>query len=266
MSAPRESAHQFDTLALGDSPIHRLDPRVKVLTTLAFIVTVMSLGPHEIAALAPMFLFPLALFSLSGLPARPLLSALLSAAPFAVLVGAFNPLFDRTVVTHLGGVGVSGGWVSFTSILLRFALTVSAALLLVATTGMYRTAMALERMAVPRVFVLQLLFVYRYLFVLWDEAAALNRGRALRSYGRPADLRLFGRLAGNLLLRTYDRATRIHRSMLARGFDGTVRFLGTLRLRSADIAFVALWCAAFALMRLVNIPRLLGGSLMEMLR
>jgi cobalt/nickel transport system permease protein len=262
----RGPAHQFDSLALVDSPIHRLDPRAKVITTLVYIVAVMSLGRYEIAALAPLCLFPLAVFSLSGLPARPLLSALLAAAPFAVVVGAFNPIFDRAPMVNFGDVSFSGGWVSFLSIILRFSLTVSAALLLIATTGMYRTSMALERMGVPRIFVLQLLFVYRYLFVLWDEAASLNRGRNLRSFGRPADIRMFGRLAGSLLLRTYDRALRIHQAMLGRGFDGTVRFLGSIRFRPPDVAFVALWCAAFALMRFVNIPRFLGGTLLELFR
>jgi len=254
-------AHVFDTLALADSPVHRLDPRVKIVATLAFIVAVMSFNRYELVALTPFLLFPAVLFSLSALPARPLLTAVCAAAPFALMVGMFNPVFDHRVIGHIAGIEVSAGWVSFASILMRFLLTVGAALLLVATTGMYRTAMALERLAVPRVFVLQILFVWRYLFVLGDEAAALNRGRVLRSFGRPASVRLFGRLAGGLLLRTLDRAMRIHRAMLARGFDGTVRFLGDLRLRPADVVFCGGWCLAFAVMRLVNLPRLLGQLL-----
>lgn len=253
--------HEFETMAQADSPVHRLDPRAKLLTTLAFVVLVMSFGRYEIEALLPFALFPLAIFSLAGLPARPLLAALLSAAPFAVVVGAFNPIFDRETVAVVGGLEVSGGWVSFASILLRFLLTVSAALLLVATTGMYRTGLALERLGVPRAFVLQLLFVFRYTFVLREEAAALARAYRLRSYGRPVRVALFGRLAGNLLLRTLDRAQRVHRAMVCRGFDGTIRFLGALRLGAADVAFCAAWIGLFALMRAVDVPALLGSLL-----
>ena len=73
------------------------------------------------------------------------------------------------------------GWISFASILLRFTLTVTAALTLIATTSFTGICMALEKMGCPRVFALQLLFLYRYLFVLVDEASRLIRARALRT-------------------------------------------------------------------------------------
>jgi cobalt/nickel transport system permease protein len=252
----------FDAMALEDSPIHRLDPRAKLVATLVFVVVVMSFDRYELQALLPFVLFPLGLFSLSGLPVRALVKALLAAAPFAVVVGLFNPIFDRAPMLSLGGLELSGGWVSFASILLRFLMTVSAAILLVATTGMYRTCMALERLGAPRVFVLQLLFVYRYLFVLAGEAAAISRGVSLRSFGKPTSIALFGRLAGSLLLRTMDRAQRIHRAMVGRGFDGRIHFLGTLRLRSVDIAFTVGTIALFAVFRWINGPRLLGSLIM----
>jgi cobalt/nickel transport system permease protein len=170
----------------------------------------------------------------------------------------FNPLFDRAPAAQVGALTISGGWLSFVSILLRFTLTVGAALMLVATTGMYRTAMALERLWVPRVFVLQLLFVYRYLFVLLDEAGSLDRARSLRSFGRPASVALFGRLAGGLLLRTLDRAQRIDQAMRGRGFDGTVRFLGAVQIKRSDVMFCVGWCVLFVLFRLVDVSQLLG--------
>ncbi len=265
--APRERLtlgvlRAFDTMAREDSPVHRLDPRVKLLATLAFIVVVMSFGRYELRALLPYALYPLALFSLSGLPARPLVKALLMAAPFAVAVGLFNPVFDRAPMLELAGVELSGGWVSFASIVLRFGLTVSAAILLVATTGIYRTGMALERLGAPRVFVLQLLFVYRYLFVLGSEAASIARGVRLRSFGRPTSIALFGRLAGSLLLRTLDRAQRIHRAMVGRGFDGTIRFLGALRLRPVDAVFLLVTIGLILVFRWVDGPELLGSLLL----
>lgn len=253
--------HGVDALARLDSPVHRLDPRAKILATLAFIVTVMSFDRHAIGGVLPFALFPAVLFGLSGLPARPILTALAAASPFALLVGLFNPLFERQTALVVSGLEVSAGWISFASILIRAALTVSAAAVLVATTGMHRTAMALERLGVPRVFVLQLLFVYRYLFVLGEEAASIARAVRLRSFGKKTGIGLFGRLAGSLLLRTLDRAVRIHRAMVARGFDGTVRFLGELRLRSADLAFCGVALAFFALARAFDLSLLLGRLL-----
>jgi cobalt/nickel transport system permease protein len=173
----------LDTLAGRDSVIHRLDPRAKLVTTLVFILVVVSFGRYEISALLPFGLFPLSLILLADLPPGTLLKKLLLAAPFALCVGIFNPFFDRQVLLQFGPLEISGGWVSFASILLRFTLTVLAALVLIATTSFTGVCRALDRLGAPKIFVLQLLFLYRYLFVLIDEAQRLVRARALRSFG-----------------------------------------------------------------------------------
>ena len=123
---------RMDELGRMDSPVHRLDARVKTLTTVAFIVTVMSFSRYEVAALMPFFIYPIALMAVGGIPAGYIGRKLLIASPFALAVGMFNPLLDQRVMGSLGSHGITGGWLSFASIVLRFALTVSAALTLVA--------------------------------------------------------------------------------------------------------------------------------------
>jgi cobalt/nickel transport system permease protein len=249
----------LDRLASRDNPLNRLDPRVKVVTTLLFIVAVVSSGKYEVSALLPFFLFPCALIAVADLPLDYLLKKLLIAAPFALLVGVFNPFFDPAPQLQLNGFTVSGGWLSFTSIMLRFTLTVSAALILVATTSFTGVCLALERLGAPRVFVLQLLFLYRYLFVLIDEGARLNRALTLRSFnGRGRSLKVLGSLLGQLLLRTLDRAQRIHMAMLCRGFDGEVLMSRQLHIGGREVLFAAGWACAFLLFRTCHLPQSLG--------
>jgi cobalt/nickel transport system permease protein len=248
----------MDVISRQDTLIHRMDPRIKVLTTLVFVVSVVSFGKHDLSALIPFSVYPLVLVILGDLPVLYLLRKLVVAAPFAVLVGIFNPLLDQEVLLRLGPLAISGGWVSFFSILLRFTLTVGAALILVATTGYHAVCMALERMGVPRVFVVQLLFLYRYLFVLMDEGSRMVRARSLRSFdGKGSGMRVFGSMAGHLLLRTMDRAQRIHMAMLCRGFDGTIRPFHPLRVRGWEVVFFLGWAALFVFMRIFNVPRFL---------
>jgi cobalt/nickel transport system permease protein len=254
---------RLDRLARGDTPVHRLDPRAKLLTTLVFLVCVVSFGKYEVVALLPFLVFPVALVALGGLPLGYLLGKLLVVAPFAVLVGAANPFFDPAPLVHLGPVTLSGGWVSYASILLRFVLTVAAALVLIATTSFQGVCVGLQRLGLPEVMVVQLLLLYRYLFVLTDEGLRLVRARALRSCGRRGTgIRVFGSLVGHLLLRTLDRARRIHRAMLARGFHGRFHCSRPLRIGMAEVRFTAGWCSLFVLFRLVNVPQLLGTLLM----
>jgi cobalt/nickel transport system permease protein len=85
--------------------------------------------------------------------------------------------------------------------------------------------------------------------------------RELRSSGTPATLRVWAPLVGHLLLRSVDRARRIHRAMLARGFDGQLgplRVSRPLRWTWRDSVFVLSWCGFFALARAVDLPYALG--------
>ena len=249
----------LDLLAYRDSAIHRLDPRAKLLTTLVFIMTVVSHGKYEIAALLPYLLFPSVLLITADLPVGYLGRKLLFVAPFALFIGLCNPFIDREVILQLGPLSVTGGWLSFGSIMLRVVLTVGGALILVATTGLLGICYALDKFLAPRVFVLQLLFLYRYLFVLIEQAARLVRARSLRSYrGRGPGIKSYIPLIGQLLLRTMDRAQRIHLAMLCRGFTGEIHLGRPLRIGLPEVTFTLGWSLLFILFRLVNIPRQLG--------
>lgn len=250
----------MDQLARGHTSIHRLDPRSKIVTSLVFMVATVSFGPREISGLLPLVLFPVSLAAAGGIPARAILRKLLLAIPFVLMVGLFNPFLDREIVVRMGGLGISGGWLSFLSILLRSGLTLGTALVLIAVTGMPALGAGLERLGAPRAFVVQLLFLHRYLFVLGEEASRMARARAQRSFGnRGTGLRATASLLGHLLLRTLDRAERIYTAMKARGFRGEVRLLRPMRLTPGDWAFLVGWCAFFLAARLWNLPRLLGA-------
>ena len=251
---------RLDRLAGGDTRVHRLDPRAKLVTTLVFLLCVVSFGKYEVAALLPFLVFPVALVALGELPVGYLLGKLLVVAPFAVLVGAANPFFDPAPLVRLGPLTLSGGWVSYTSILLRFVLTVSAALVLIATTSFHGVCVGLQRLGLPEVMAVQLLLLYRYLFVLTDEGLRLVSERALRAFvRRGSGIRVYGSLVGHLLLRTLDRARRIHQAMLARGFHGRFHNSSPLHIGKAEVRFTLGWCSLFILFRLVNLPRLLGS-------
>lgn len=250
----------LDQLSRGTTRIHRIDPRVKVVVTLVYLVCVVSFDRYDVLALLPFAVFPIALAADAGLPMGLLGKRLLQAAPFAVLVGIFNPLLDHTVIGQIGSVTVTGGWVSFVSIIVRFLLTTSAALVLIATTSMNDVCMAIQRMGVPDILANQLLFLYRYIFVLAEEVLRLGRARSLRSFdGKGTGVRAYGHIMGSLLLRTIARASRIYEAMVSRGFDGTLHSTHTLALQRSDIVFAAGWIVTFAVFRLYNVPLVLGG-------
>ena len=257
---------RLETLSRQQTGVHKLDPRAKILTTAVFLVTVMSFGRYDLSAIVPFFLYPMVMMGAGNLPMGYLLKRILVVLPFVGLIGIFNPLLDRAIVMQLGSVGISGGWVSFLSILLRCILTVWVAMILIATTGFHTMCSGLERMGVPNVFVVPLLLVHRYLFVLVDEASRMTRARSLRSFSkRGHGLKVWSSLGGHLLLRTMDRAHRVHRAMLSRGFTGEVHAARRYAIRSGDVAFVVGWSSLFIALRLVDVSTLAGNLLMKVL-
>jgi len=251
----------LDALARHQSPIHRLDPRAKALTALAFIVTVVSFGKYDLAGLLPLLAYPVALIVLGDLPPGTLLGKLLLASPFALAIGLVNPLLDRTIQMQLGPLRISGGWISYASILLRFGLTLSAALILIATTGFNSVCLALDRLKAPRALTVQLMLLYRYIFVLAGEGSRMVRAWSMRAGGgRRMSPRVFSSLVGQWLLRALDRAQRLHLAMLCRGFDGEIRQLRPLRFGAPDAVFMLAWTAFFVLARCYNLPQLLGRA------
>jgi cobalt/nickel transport system permease protein len=249
----------LDTLSSGTTALHQLDPRAKLITTLIFIIMVVSLGKYEISMMIPFVIYPLAMIVSGELPFNYLLKKIILVAPFAVLIGIFNPFMDREVLVQIGSLNISGGWISFFSIMIRFGLTVSAALILISLTGFNTVCMALKKLGVPRPFVIQLLFLYRYIFVLIDETSRMVRARSLRSFASGGiHFKVFVSLIGQLLLRTLDRAQRIHLAMCCRGFDGHIRINRPMKFGYNEIRFTLAWSLLFVLFRFYNIPLKMG--------
>lgn len=252
--------HLLEELAAKDTVLHRVHPVAKFITVLFFIMTVASFDKYAITALLPMFTFPVVLLVLGDLPLGPLARRLFYAAPFVLTVGIFNPLFDHTSIQVFGSARLNGGWISFISILLRFSLSILAGLLLMALSGIEEIGMALRALRLPKAFVVQLMFLYRYISVLGEETTRTLRAYSLRTVEeRGIRYRVWGSLTGRLLLRTLDRAGRIYQAMRCRGFNGELRTTRRQRYGLKDILFVLGWISFFIVIRLYNLPELLGS-------
>lgn len=249
----------LDDLARQETGIHKLHPLMKLLTTVMYLTVVVSFGRYEIGGLLPLLFFPIMIFTLAELPVKPILLRILIVSPFIFGIGILNPLFDQQTI-FIGGREISRGWITFISILLKSGLTVTAALLLIATTGMDRLAGALRMLKVPRLFVLQLLLTYRYISVLMEEVARTLRAYSLRApEQKGVHKSAWGSLAGQLILRTFDRAQRIYEAMCLRGFEGEYHTGEVRRIRGWDWLYLLSWSAFFLLARMYNLPVLLGS-------
>lgn len=250
------SIRHLDDLSRMESSVHCIHPVSKLLTTFVYLVVVVSFGKYEISSLLPFFFYPVMLFAFSEIPVIPILKKLLLVTPFVFGIGILNPFFESQTFTA-GGMVFSLGWITFLSIAIKSMLTVTASILLLATTGMDRIGFALRMLKVPKLFVLQLLLTYRYITVLMEEVVRMTTAYALRAPGqRGIAFHAWGSFTGQLLLRTFDRASRIYQSMTLRGFDGEYQPGGLPKegRMIRDVAYFAGWSSFFILARIFNIP------------
>jgi cobalt/nickel transport system permease protein len=236
-----------------------LDPRTKIIVTFIFILTVVSFPKYEISGLIPFLLFPALLLSIGDIPVGFVLKKVILVSPFAVFIGIFNPFFDTQPMYFLFGIQISSGWVSFMSIMIKFILTISAALLLIATTSFPGVCYGLQKLRVPEIFVSQLLFIYRYIFVLMEEAMRIIRARDTRTFDKKGwDRKTFISLISVLFIRTIERSERIYRAMLSRGFNGRIATSKVHHVSIADLIYVLITLGVFYVLRKYDISIILG--------
>lgn len=254
----------LDDLAMKETPIHRIHPLIKLVTTVVFLTVVVSFGKGEISNLIPFFLFPVLIMAFAEIPVVPILKRMILVTPFIIGIGILHPFFEEQTVVVFG-IAISQGWFTFLSLLLKSVLTVMVSLLLIATTGMNQLAVALRMLKVPKIFVLQLLLTYRYISVLIEELFRMVRAYSLRApRQRGIHPRVWGSFVGQLLLRTFDRGQRVYESMNARGFSGEYHRGNISKIKGKDIGYFLSWCLFFLLARLYDIPLLIETLIFSM--
>ncbi len=197
--------HSFiDRYSGLDSPIHRLDPRIKIPAAVLAIITIVATPP----AFTPFAIYgavALALWIASKLPFRYLLSRIAITLPF-VAVMTLGIAFGR--------------WQLFIFTLMRAVLSLCFLILLTSTTQFPLLLEGLRRYRLPEVLHSLLSFMYRFIYIIIDEFHRLNRGRQSRETGGQLKLSWRGRgwMLGTFLIRSIERSERVYSAMLARGY------------------------------------------------
>jgi cobalt/nickel transport system permease protein len=244
----------FDRYHHKHSFIHHLDPRIKVVITIAFIISNALLPDGAWVAFALAWLFVLVANAFSQLGISFTFRRSFIAFPFA--------LAAITVLFSIPGKPVTSfqflmwdftitdaGLLRFVSIVIRSWLSVQMAILLVAVTEFPKIIHALTHLRVPAIITMIISFLYRYLFVLTDEVMRMLRARQARSAASAGQraggsvgwrARIAGHMAGQLFLRSYERSDRIYNAMLSRGYKGELMTIHPHHFHARDWLICAL--------------------------
>ncbi len=253
--------HDFiDKYGTLSSPLHRLDPRVKIVCLFLAIVVIAS--EPLTSAIVPFLLYLVVVVSLtliSGVPFRYVIVRLLVASPFIVVAALF---FSFTLYLT-GGDGGPGSPETFIMpgvvIFSRAVLSVWLLILLTSTERFRRLLEGMRGLRLPPAVTTISALLYRYLFIIYDEVLRTTRARESRTPGRLRinRFRVYGNQLALIFIRSWDRSHTVYRSMLSRGFKGD--FPGMQRLEAGwnDLVFAPLFLSVMIIIRIRAWERLI---------
>lgn len=220
--------HSFlDKYGNIDSIIHKSDPRIKLALAFIFIVFVILTQPTAILLFCIYLLMIFLIIFLSRISIVYVVKRSMIIIPFVVFVtlfipfikegqiaGSFNTKFFSLKVTY------SGLWI-FWNVLIKSWLAILIMTILSATTNFSKLLKALEFFRVPKILIMLLGFMYRYIFLLLDETMRMKRAYNSRYFGGHTlkQIKIIGNMIASLFIRTYERGESVYMAMCSRGFE-----------------------------------------------
>ena len=239
-----------------------IDARIIVLTTLIYLIMMLSVPMGRLATLLLYAAYPIIATGVLGIGYGHILKNSLYILPLIVVIVIFNPILDKTPIFKVYGVTITTGWISFVTVIIRGVLAMQAILILIDSCGFRGVCRALKKIGIPSFLTDQLMFVYRYISVLLIEALTMRRAREARGYGRKSyPIKLWGTFTGQLFLRAIDRSERINRAMLARGFNGNLPDFQQQKdkIGAGSIVYFILMGGIWIALRFIDITPYLAG-------
>lgn len=210
-----------DHASRSNSLMRGVNPLVKLLLSFVFLILVISRGRYDVMGLILLAIIPICIFIIGNLSFGIAVKRLKVVLPFVLLMGVLEPIFNKAPILISEDIAVRAGFISGLVLILKSLLAVLAGYILISVTPIEEICYALRKLHIPKVLVIVILLVYRYMGILMSEGRRIATAYELRAPGqRGVNIKVWGSLLGQMLLRSMDRAESLYQSMLLRGFDG----------------------------------------------
>ena len=227
----------------GDSILHRLDPRIKVFA--AGIFSVVVAVSDRFLALVPAFFIALFYIILARLPIQSVFNRLLIVNAFIFFLWLLLPFTtDGFPLFSIGPLtATKEGILLATLISLKSNTIILALMALMSTMSIFTMGRALRDLHVPSKIVHLIFMTYRYIHVIYQEYNRLIQAMKIRGFHPGNNIhtyRTYAYLVGMLLVKSYERAERVHAAMLCRGFHGKFHDLREFHINTKDLIILVL--------------------------
>ena len=246
-----------ESFSEGNTFIHRLDPRIKLLAAFLFSVNTSVSGRFF-----PLFFALLMAFALlisARLPIKTVLLRLLFANLFIFLLWVFIPFTMKgEPLVYLGPLIVSKE-----GLLYCFLLTIKSNAIIIilitltATMPVFSMGRAMSSLGVPEKVVNLFIFSYRYIHAILLEYKRLKEAMEIRGFRPKTNMhtyRSYAYLVGMLIVKSHDRAERVHSAMICRGFQGRFFDLTEFSIQKTDFIFIITFIICLMAITLIQWP------------
>ncbi len=236
----------------GNSPLHRLDPRVKIIVALFFSVVVAVTDKYT--SLSGALLFAVGAVALAHLKTKEIISRLLVVNSFIFLLWLMLPFtFPGKNIYTLGSLNISQEGIKYALLItIKSNSIILAGIALLSTSSIFNLVHALRHLHLPDKLTQLFFFTYRYTQTIHSEYIRLNNARGFKARTNFHTYRTYAYLVGMMLVRSYDRSKRVYNAMLCRGFKGKLWTLNHFVFKKSD--FVAGAVMISCIMGLVLLP------------
>jgi cobalt/nickel transport system permease protein len=210
-----------EPFASGNSFVHQLDPRIRLMSAGVYSIDVAL--SRDFQALTSALLISFVLIMLAQLSAREIIKRIIMVNSLIVLLWLVLPLtFQRSVALSIGPLTVhQAGIIMAAQITLKSNAILLALIALVASMNSSTLGYSLSWLLVPDKIVHLLLMTYRYVFLIEQEYQRLIRAAQIRGFRPRTNLhtyKTYAHIIGMLLVRSAVRADRVYNAMVCRGF------------------------------------------------
>lgn len=241
----------LEKLADQDSMIHRLNPLLKIILTLLYVVFVISVSYLDILELLIYLIVIIIVIRLSKISFLELFKRSLIGLPIALCLGISNLFFTTTKVDFYGVI-ITSGILMLVAIVLKNILCLLAVFLLISTTKFDAIACELVHLKVPPLFVLQLVMIYRYIFVLVEEALMMLQAYQLKNpQVKGVALKDMGSFVGSLLVRSFKRSNEVYEAMKCRGFNIKTAYLSYVTFEAENYFLIMMALGVMVIIKVV---------------
>ena len=221
----------------GDSLLHKLDPRVKIIVALLFSVIV-AVSDKYTSLIGALF-FAIVAVILARLRTREVISRLLVVNSFIFLLWLMLPFtFPGKNIYTLGSLNISQEGIKYALLItIKSNSIILVGIALLSTSSIFNLVHALRHLYLPDKLTQLFFFTYRYTQTIHSEYIRLNNALRIRGFKAQTNFhtyRTYAYLVGMMLVRSYDRSKRVYDAMLCRGFKGKLWTLNHFVFKKSD--------------------------------